>query len=435
MGCAHSGYGEAGGGEDLPPQTVLLIGADGSGKGTFFKQMRRILGRFDDAERREHARLVHRLMVRHMRQAVARAESKDAIRPAVDASAHHVADKVSESVLIDSRGADHMAVLWDDPFFKHAILQADPSMSHLFDKLDDVTRSGYLPTDLDLVHVGAATQGFTVRERRAYVPAVHRHVMRLIKAHVSAAYDRIPDELRQRADLVLDVLGEDHPINQEIGVHIRSLWRNRAVRSSVAGGNAAAFLDRVREIARPGWVPTDEDVLVVDDRSIDPDEATLTDPSSLVQWRFRTAESERDCGKAAGVVLLVDASAYEPDEGGSSPLLRSIAEFERLLGEPTLDTTPLFLVLTKTDLLALRLARVPLTVCFPEYTERVDGIVSTTPGESALAYIMDRFQEKEAAMKLVSHHTIVATDTDDAAGVWRSIQDVVTRVQRHKQRF
>jgi len=112
-------------------------------------------------------------------------------------------------------------------------------------------------------------------------------------------------------------------------------------------------------------------------------------------------------------MLLEDAETNRMHE--------SLTLFEELSNSRWFAETAIILFLNKKDLFAEKIKRVPLTVCFPEYTGANDF-------NNACGYIRRQFVSRHSRKGIYTHFTC-ATDTESFKVVFSAVQDIVLRKQ------
>jgi len=148
---------------------LLLLGADGSGKSTFIRQMQLIHGQgFNDIDRQEIAEFVHKnifdamdVIILQMEPTRLNINFNDEERK-LDVKVFQDEDNSLENRLSAIRR------LWDDPEVKSCFNRRgeysdthplNVSTEYFMDKLGDINRPGYLPTTEDVIRVRKNTVG------------------------------------------------------------------------------------------------------------------------------------------------------------------------------------------------------------------------------------------------------------------------------------
>jgi len=123
------------------------------------------------------------------------------------------------------------------------------------------------------------------------------------------------------------------------------------------------------------------------------------------------------------VLFCAAISEYDQkleEDNETNRLQESLDLFESICKLKVFRDTAIMLFLNKDDIFRAKLQKVPLTVCFPNYT----GPQSDYKG--ATSYIIDRFEErKHSASRIIYAHITCATDTESFQKVLLSTQDII----------
>ncbi|XP_075913891.1 guanine nucleotide-binding protein G(z) subunit alpha isoform X2 [Petromyzon marinus] len=193
--------------------------------------------------------------------------------------------------------------------------------------------------------------------------------------------------------------------------------------------NAAYYLGDLERIAAPGYVPTVEDIL----RSRDMTTGIVENRFTFKELTFKMVDvggqrSERKkwihCFEGVtAIIFCVELSGYDLklyEDNLTSRMAESLRLFDSICNNNWFVSTSLILFLNKKDLLAEKIRRVALSVCFPDY-----------PGqdtyEEAAVYIQRQFEDlnrNKEAKEIYSHFTC-ATDTSNIQFVFDAVTDVI----------
>jgi hypothetical protein len=100
-------------------------------------------------------------------------------------------------------------------------------------------------------------------------------------------------------------------------------------------------------------------------------------------------------------------------------MMESLKLFQDVINNRWFTQTNIVLFLNKRDMFAIKIKKVPLTVCFPEYK----GPQEYDP---AVAYILEQFKSanKSSARRSIYPHQTSATDTKNIQTVWLVVTDI-----------
>ncbi|KPP61638.1 guanine nucleotide-binding protein G(z) subunit alpha-like [Scleropages formosus] len=103
-----------------------------------------------------------------------------------------------------------------------------------------------------------------------------------------------------------------------------------------------------------------------------------------------------------------------------SRMAESLRLFDSICNNNWFINTSLILFLNKKDLLAEKIKRIPLTVCFPDYKGQ-------NSYEEAAVYIQRQFEDlnRNKETKEIYSHFTCATDTSNIQFVFDAVTDVI----------
>lgn len=182
-------------------------------------------------------------------------------------------------------------------------------------------------------------------------------------------------------------------------------------------------------MAREDYTPSVEDILRCRIKSLGVQELRFTHPASGLQVLLVDVGGQRTerrkwihCFDGVALVLFVVAiSEYDllcEEDLSTNRMTESLQLFGQLLENPLFARTPVAVFYNKKDLFHEKIRRVPLSVCFPEY--------SGTPGDedAAQQYIVDKFEKCASGKRKLFRYITCATDTAQMEVVWRALMDV-----------
>lgn len=226
--------------------------------------------------------------------------------------------------------------------------------------------------------------------------------------------------------------------SSEIATDIKSLWADQGIRDIYGMRDkhfqlndcAAYFFDNMDRFMGDNFVPSVEDVLRVRVRTTGIQEAQFKfDDIEIRMLDVGGQRSERrkwiHCfDQVTCVMFCVALSEYDQalrEEKTQNRMKESLLLFDEVCNSVWFRSTSFILFLNKTDLFKEKIARVDLTVCFPNY-----------PGgcnfENASVYIKDKFleQNKYPNHQIYSHFTC-AISTENIEFVFKCVRDTVLK--------
>ncbi|XP_035870381.1 guanine nucleotide-binding protein G(z) subunit alpha isoform X1 [Phyllostomus discolor] len=330
---------------------------------------------------------------------------------------------------------------------------------------------------MKIIHSG----GFNLEACKEYKPLIIYNAIdsltRIIRALAALKIDfHNPDRAYDAVQLFAltgpaESKGEITP--ELLGV-MRRLWADPGAQACFGRSseyhledNAAYYLNDLERIAAPDYIPTVEDIL----RSRDMTTGIVENKFTFKELTFKMVDvggqrSERKkwihCFEGVtAIIFCVELSGYDlklyednqtelprcpfPGEavvfpacarpgvrqwcaccapawgpGAQSRMAESLRLFDSICNNNWFVNTSLILFLNKKDLLAEKIRRIPLTVCFPEYKGQ-------NTYEEAAVYIQRQFEDlnRNKETKEIYSHFTCATDTSNIQFVFDAVTDVI----------
>jgi len=282
-------------------------------------------------------------------------------------------------------------------------------------------------------------KGFTEKERLAYIPIISSNVISSIKTLCkhSEIFGPVSKQNVPSRHMIETELKGDEVIDMTLAQHIDALWHDAGIQATYAKrakyqltDSASYFLDMIKTIAQPNYVPSQQDVLrsrvrttgiVENDFDIESNRFKMFDVGGQRNERKKWIH----CFENVTAILFVAAiSEYDQvlyEDENTNRMHEAVTLFDDICNSQWFVNTSIILFLNKRDLFADKIIKVPLTVCFPEY----DG---KNTYEEAAEYIRTVFETKNRSKeKLIYSHITCATDTDNVAAVFNAVKDIIIR--------
>jgi len=149
---------------------LLLLGAGESGKSTLFKQMITIYGKgFPESERKTFTSIIYNNIITSAKTLVQQSETYGAV--SADNAGHKklVDEELKGDEDIDEKLGAALKSLWQDAgiqatYDQRANFQLTDSTAYFFSRLDDVMKSGYIPSEQDVLRSRVRTTGIVENE-------------------------------------------------------------------------------------------------------------------------------------------------------------------------------------------------------------------------------------------------------------------------------
>jgi len=283
--------------------------------------------------------------------------------------------------------------------------------------------------------------GFSDEERKTYREIIYSNVITNIKTlcHQSSNTQwggKVEPSLSGSLKFILELKG-DARIDGKVGTHIRMLWADRGLRQTFENrakfqltDNADWYFDRIEEISKDGYVPSQGDVLrarvrttgiVENDFIIEGNKFKMFDVGGQRNERKKWIH----CFENVTAVLFVAAiSAYDQtlyEDETTNRMVEALNLFEEICNSRWFRDTSMVLFLNKSDLFSEKIKKVPLNVCFPEY--KGDNSYEATTG-----FLIEQFEGRNRNPdKQVYTHITCATNTDNVSAVFNAVKDIIIR--------
>ncbi|EJD08394.1 G-protein alpha subunit [Fomitiporia mediterranea MF3/22] len=300
--------------------------------------------------------------------------------------------------------------------------------------------------------------GYTREELSAYRLTVYRNLLESAQAIVLAmrelAIDPVLPANRAYIDTIL-VYKVDPPssitaasssvagantatatgeFSEEVAAAIDALWSDPIIPKIMdhssefySMNSASYFLSEVRRIGKPGYVPTETDVLHARQK--------LT---GIVETRFNMGQLSIRivdvCGQrgerrkwihcfehVTSIIFCPALSEYDQvllEESCRTRMVDSLVLFESVINSRWFLRTSIMLFLTEIDVFKSKLLKVPLERYFPEYTGGADI-------DKAVKYILWRFMQANRARLCIYPHLIQGTDMGNIRLVFAVVKETI----------
>jgi len=290
---------------------------------------------------------------------------------------------------------------------------------------------------LKIIHL----DGFNEKERATYRSIIALNVIGSMRVLINAAKnlgEAISAENQPLAEQIAKIDDEyfSGQLTPAIGKDIAALWKDPGIQNTFARANefqlydsAKYFFDEIDKISSESFVPSEQDVL----RSRVKTTGIIETEFVINGHKFRLVDvggqrSERKkwmhCfTDVTAVIFVVAMSEYDLrlyEDQDTNRMHESLRLFKEICNMQWFVKTAMILFLNKRDLFADKIARVPLTVCFPEYPP------ANREYEPAAAFIREKFEsQRENPQKPIYTQFTCATDTNNIKFVFDAVRDIV----------
>jgi GTPase SAR1 family protein len=251
----------------------------------------------------------------------------------------------------------------------------------------------------------------------------------------------IDEATMKECEFFLDT-DETEEITDELAAHISKWWAKDCVRKAFEKrdnlgivDSTPHFLDRIGDIADPAFKPDEHDMLLVRTKTtgITKKEFAVQDDHGreheFVIYDCGGQRSERKkwfkvFSDTTAILYVASLSCYDQllyEELSVNGMKEALDLFTEILESSWFKDTAVILFLNKLDLFEEKIKRVPLTVCFPEYT-------GTSEPKEAGEYIKKQFDAcNEIIKRAIFSHFTCATDRDTVKRVFANVQQIVVQ--------
>ncbi|XP_029990361.1 guanine nucleotide-binding protein G(i) subunit alpha-2-like [Sphaeramia orbicularis] len=287
--------------------------------------------------------------------------------------------------------------------------------------------------------------GYSEDECKQYRAVVYSNTIQSIVTIIKAMANlKIDYEEAARADDARQLFSlsgsaeEQGIMPEDLANVIQRLWTDGGVQSCFTrareyqvNDSAAYYLNDLERIAKPDYIPTQQDVL-----------RTRVKTTGIVETHFTFKDlhfkmfdvggqrSERKkwihCFEGVtAIIFCVAMSAYDlvlAEDEEMNRMHESMKLFDSICNNKWFTETSIILFLNKKDLFEEKITHSPLTICFPEYT-------GPNRYEEAQAYIQTKFEDlnKKKDTKEIYTHFTCATDTKNVQFVFDAVTDVIIK--------
>jgi GTPase SAR1 family protein len=280
-------------------------------------------------------------------------------------------------------------------------------------------------------------KGFSDAERKTYRSVVCGNIIASIKTlcQQSEQYGPVGGE-NEGAKREMDNIGSDD-IDEKLGSLMLTLWNDAGIQKTYENraryqltDSTAYFFDRLPEVMKPDYLPSEQDVLRSRVRTTGiVENEFVIDGNTFKMFDVGGQRNERKkwihCFENVTCVLFVAAiSEYDQylyEDENTNRMHEALNLFDSICNSRWFAKTSFILFLNKADLFQEKIKRVPITGCFPDYKGPQEY-------DSCVKYIEGKFQDlNKTADKQIYVHVTCATDTQLVKKVFEAVKNIVLR--------
>jgi len=229
----------------------------------------------------------------------------------------------------------------------------------------------------------------------------------------------------------------DEEIDMKLGTTLKQLWADKGIQATYEAranfqltDSTKYFLDRIDEIMKEGYIPTEQDVLRSRVRTTGiVENEFIIDGNQFKMYDVGGQRNERKkwihCFENVTAVLFVAAiSEYDQmlyEDETTNRIVEALNLFEEICNSRWFRETSMILFLNKRDLFQEKIKKVPLSKYFPDYA-------GDDSFEQCAAFLQEQFESRNRnPEKQVYTHITCATDTGNVAAVFNAVKDIIIR--------
>jgi len=282
--------------------------------------------------------------------------------------------------------------------------------------------------------------GFSEEERKNYEFIVYNNIIYSMQALVTASLSTWGAPVQCQDSLVyVKNMGQDGAIESKNVHHFKALWKDPGIQKTYTNrakfqlnDSAAYFFNKLDEVATPGYIPSEQDVLRARVRTLGiVEHAFEIDGNKFKMFDVGGQRNERKkwihCFENVTSVLFVGVlSEYDQvlyEDATVNRMVETLVLFEEICNSPWFQTTAMILFLNKRDMFEDKIKLVPLTVCpvFANYA-------GPQQYQAGIEAIQEAFEAKNHNKdKAIYCHVTCATDTNNVAAVFHAVKDIIIR--------
>jgi len=282
-------------------------------------------------------------------------------------------------------------------------------------------------------------KGFPESERKTFAPIIYNNMITSMKTLTQQSLHHGPvSASNENSKRIVDELKGDEEIDANLGGHVRALWNDPGIQKTYGmraqyqlTDSAKYFFDKIDEVCKEGYIPTEQDVLRSRVRTTGiVENEFVIDGNQFKMYDVGGQRNERKkwihCFENVTAVLFVAAmSEYDQvlyEDENTNRMVEALNLFEEICNSRWFRETAMILFLNKRDLFAEKVEKVSLKVCFGnDYT-------GDDTYEAGCEFLQAQFENKNRnPEKQVYTHITCATDTDNVSAVFNAVKDIIIR--------
>jgi len=281
-------------------------------------------------------------------------------------------------------------------------------------------------------------KGFPESERKTFAPIIFSNIISSMKTLVqqSETYGAVSADNENSKKLVDELIG-DEEIDEKLGNQIEALWADQGIQTTYDNrakyqltDSTKYFMERLKEVMTPGYIPTEQDVLrsrvrttgiVENEFLIDGNRFKMFDVGGQRNERKKWIHCFENVTAVIFVAAISEYDQYLYEDENTNRMHEALNLFDSICNSRWFSKTSLILFLNKCDLFQEKIKKVPITTAFADYTGPQEY-------DDSIKYIEQQFQNlNKNPDKQVYCHVTCATDTKLVAAVFNAVKDIIIR--------
>ena len=287
-------------------------------------------------------------------------------------------------------------------------------------------------------------KGYPQAERNTYRHIVFQNTisaMQLLLEYCTELSDeigsKIEDKNQEIANRFLD-LSIDSNITPQIVNDIKILWTDEGVQTTFEHrvkfqfpDSGPYFFSRLDAMCADDYMPTQQDVLRSRVRTTGIVETKFEIQGN--QYKMFDVGGQRNerkkwihCFENVSCLVFVAAiSEYDQtlfEDESTNRVLEALNLFDEICNSKWFTNTSVILFLNKRDLFMEKIAKVPLTICFEDYTG------PTNDYDAGCEFFREKFESRNRQPeKEIYTHVTCATDPNNISHVFNAVKDIILK--------
>jgi len=295
-------------------------------------------------------------------------------------------------------------------------------------------------------------------ERKSFIPIVHSNILTSMKTLCEqsdklAAERHLPTTVSaglqpSKQWFIEAKLEADTAVTPEIAQHVAALWQDPGIQATFEHrelfqlfDSAKYFFNKVIDVAKPTWIPTNDDILrsrvrttgiVENDFEISGNHFRMFDVGGQRNERKKWIHCFED---VTALLFVASISEYDQvlfEDESTNRLTEALTLWKEIIGLQWFKKTSMILFLNKRDLFAEKIEKSPLERYFPEFekwkTDLAGGKYASL-FDAGLDWMEFKFREPytDNAKRPLYIHVTCATDTQLMKTIFEAVKDIVIR--------